>query len=102
MADAPSYEPDKVPSVAASLGNKSQSGESVQSWRALYQAAVLELKPDLMLIRIREAQAEIEAELQRIGADGDDSGREALSNALAVLHDLLRLYDQELLSNENE
>ncbi len=80
--------------MEANAGNRASP-----NWRALYEAAVLELDPEKISARIAEAQRAVMMEdLNR--SDGSES--EALMNALNVLWDLRNLAEAEDRSHPSD
>jgi hypothetical protein len=65
------------------------------SWRRLYEDAILELHPEMLHARIKEAQNAVFTELACLGDSQAQQEREALNNALIVLDDLVRIYGHE-------
>ena len=64
------------------------------NWRALYEAAVLELDPGKVPARIAEAQRGIMNQMEDVNrSDGSES--EALLNALNVLQDLRKMAEAD-------
>ena len=68
------------------------TGSKKAWWKALYQAAMLELDPGVLPARIEVARAAIHSRMAE--ADGSQAGTEAsqLEDALHMLDVLLRMY----------
>jgi hypothetical protein len=71
-----------------------QSGTAA-GWKALYEAAVLELDPHRLIERIEEAQQAILSYMKTLDNSCYSSEKESLTNALEVLHDLRRIDGEE-------
>ena len=63
-------------------------------WRALYEAAVLEIDPEQLPLRIVAAEIAISHRMQDLDHCGDGSERDALIDALQVLRDLRKMADE--------
>ena len=61
------------------------------NWRALYEAAILELELDKLPMRIAEAERAVTGRLQEMNRTDDGVESEALMNALNVLRDLRKM-----------
>ncbi len=72
--------------MEANAGNRASP-----NWRALYEAAVLELDPEKIPARIAEAQCAIMDRIEDLNHSSDGSESEALMNALTVLQDLRKM-----------
>jgi len=71
--------------MQANTGNRA----SPQSWKSLYEAAILELDGKKLPERIAEAEHAVIARMESVSRSSDGDGEaEALMNALNVLHDL--------------
>lgn len=66
------------------------------NWRLLYEAAVLELDRDKMLLRIADAERAVMMCMEDFARSGDDFQSEALVNALNVLQDLRNMVDDSI------
>lgn len=67
--------------------------QSEPSWKQLYEAALLELEPNLLPQRIADAQKAIERAWALLRADGNNNPeKEALAGAQVILDDLKRIY----------
>jgi len=69
-------------------------------WRALYEAAVLELDQDKLLQRIDEAKHAIMDRMEDLGRSKGGTENEELMNALTALGDLHRLAESNGKSQE--
>jgi hypothetical protein len=70
------------------------ANRAAPEWRALYEAAVLELDPKQMPERIAQAERAIMNCMEDLNrSDGSES--EALLNALNVVRDLRRMLDSD-------
>jgi hypothetical protein len=66
------------------------------TWRQLYEAALLELDPELLPQRIANAQEAIGERALALPANGDNNSEiDALSDARVALDDLKRIYQIE-------
>jgi hypothetical protein len=82
--------------MEANTGN-----HALPNWRALYEAAVLELDPPKIPARIAEAQRAIMNHMEDMNRpDGPES--EALLNALTVLQDLRKIAEADGRSQRSE
>ena len=63
------------------------------NWRALYEAAVLELDPEKIPARIAEAQRAVMDRMEDLNRSSDGAESQALMNALNVLRDLRKMAD---------
>ncbi len=81
--------------MEANAGNRASP-----NWRALYEAAVLELDPEKIPARIAVAQRAIMNRMEDLNR-GDGSESEALMNALNVLWDLRKVADARNASTED-
>jgi len=59
-------------------------------WRYLYEAAVVELDPQVLRRRIHLARKAIKARVQELVCSGENSETDRLIDALDVLEDLLK------------
>ncbi len=64
-------------------------------WQVLYEAAVLELDRAKLLPRIAEAEHAIRMALEKSNPASDGVEKEALGNALTVLHDLRQIANDD-------
>ena len=71
-----------------------------QSWKRLYEAAILETNLDAISGRIAEARAAVTNRLSLLLQDSGtwEAEKEALANALVVLEDLQRMYVSDVHS----
>jgi hypothetical protein len=78
--------------MGASMSEYDERPKDENSWKKLYEAALLEFDPNLLPQRIAEAQKAIDERALALRANGDgNSEKEALENALVALGDLKRM-----------
>jgi len=71
--------------------------EEAQSWKQLYEAAMLELDRDELPRRIEEAQKAIQERVLALSRENGNSGpeKDGLADAQVVLDDLTRIHQAE-------
>jgi hypothetical protein len=74
---------------------EANAGNRACDWRALYQAAILELDTRKIPARIAEAQRAIMDRMEDLNRSSDGSESQALINALNVLRDLRKMADSD-------
>ena len=81
-----------VPCRGASMSEYDERPKDEKSWKRLYEAALLEFDPHLLLERIAEAEKAIDEQAlaQRINGDGN-SEKAALQDARVALGDLKKM-----------
>ena len=77
--------------------NEQRDANSGQTWRELYEAAILELDPQRLHERIEDAQAAIADRVMVVLAtdDCDQNEEKTLATAHLVLEELKRLYEPD-------
>ncbi len=65
------------------------------NWRALYEAAVLELDREKLRLRILEAERAVLGRLQDLQRVNDGAESQELNNALNVLRDLRKMAGED-------
>lgn len=73
------------------MGDPGSRASPFSNWHTLYEAAVLELNNEKLLVRIAEAERAVMERLEALNRSGDGLESEQLVNALNVLSDLRKM-----------
>ena len=81
------------------MNTNNEPPRNAQSWKRLYEDAIVEINFDALPRKIVEAQTAVTNRTSLLlRENGDDAEKEALANAMIILEDLQRMYASEVHS----